>query len=39
MVTDEEVKNVEKLLDNRPFRRFDFKTPLRVQLENIACIS
>jgi IS30 family transposase len=39
MVTDEQVKRVEKLLNNRPVRKFDYKTPKQVLLEKIALIS
>jgi IS30 family transposase len=39
MVTDGEVKRVERLLNIRPVRKFDYKTPKQVLLEKIALIS
>jgi IS30 family transposase len=39
MVTDGQVKRVERLLNNRPVRKFDYKTPKQVLLEKIALIS
>ncbi len=39
LVTDGQVKSVERLLNNRPVRKFDYKTPKQVLLEKIALIS
>ena len=39
MVTSEQVKRVEQLLNNRPVRIFNYKTPNQVLLEKIALIS
>ena len=39
MVTSEQVKRVEQLLNNRPVRKFNYKTPNQVLLEKIALIS
>jgi IS30 family transposase len=38
-VTSEQVKRVERLLNNRPVRKFNYKTPNQVLLEKIALIS
>ena len=38
-VTDEQVKRVEKYLNNRPVRKFNYKTPNQVLLEKIALIT
>ena len=39
MVTDDQVRRVEKLLNNRPVRKFNYKTPNQVLLEKIALIT
>jgi IS30 family transposase len=39
MVTDDQVKLVERLLNNRPIRKFNYKTPNQVLLEKIALIT
>jgi IS30 family transposase len=39
IVTSEQVKRVERLLNNRPVRKFNYKTPNQVLLEKIALIS
>ncbi len=39
MVTDGQVKRVERLLNKRPVRKFDYKTPKQVLLEKIALIT
>ena len=39
IVTSDEVKCVEELLNNRPVRKFNYKTPNQVLLEKIALIS
>jgi IS30 family transposase len=39
MVTDDQVKRVERLLNNRPVRKFNYKTPNQVLLEKIALIT
>ena len=39
MVTDDQVKRVERLLNNRPVRKFNYKTPNQVLLERIALIT
>ncbi|MBM3455156.1 MAG: IS30 family transposase [Bacteroidetes bacterium] len=39
IVTDEQVKRVERLLNNRPVRKFNYKTPNQVLLEKIALIT
>lgn len=38
-VTDDQVKSVERLLNNRPVRKFNYKTPNQVLLEKIALIT
>jgi IS30 family transposase len=38
-VTDDQVKRVERLLNNRPVRKFNYKTPNQVLLEKIALIN
>ena len=38
-VTDEQVKRIEKYLNDRPVRKFKFKTPKQVLLEKIALIT
>jgi len=39
MVTNDQVKRVESLLNNRPVRKFNYKIPNQVLLEKIALIS
>lgn len=39
IVTNEQVKGVERLLNDRPVRKFNYKTPNQVLLEKIALIS
>jgi IS30 family transposase len=39
LIQNEQVKRVEQLLNNRPFRKFNYKTPNQVLLEKIALIS
>lgn len=39
IVTDDQVKRVERLLNNRPVRKFNYKTPNQVLLEKIALIT
>lgn len=39
IVTNEQVKQVEQLLNNRPVRKFNYKTPNQVLLEKIALIT
>lgn len=39
MVTNEQVKRVERFLNNRPIRKFNYKTPNQVLLQKIALIS
>jgi IS30 family transposase len=39
MVTSDQVKRVERLLNNRPVRKFNYKNPNQVILEKIALIS
>ena len=39
VVTNEQVKRVEQLLNNRPVRKFNYKTPNQVLLEKIALIT
>jgi IS30 family transposase len=39
IVTSDEVKRVEQLLNNRPVRKFNYKTPNQVLLEKIALIT
>jgi IS30 family transposase len=39
LVTDAEVKHVERLLNDRPVRKFNYKTPNQVLREKIALIS
>jgi IS30 family transposase len=39
MVTDDQVKRVERLLNNRPIRKFNYKTTNQVLLEKIALIT
>ena len=39
MVTNDQVKRVESLLNNRPVRKFNYKTPNQVLLEKTALIS
>ena len=39
MVTSDQVKRVERLLNNRPVRKLNYKTPNHVLLEKIALIS
>jgi IS30 family transposase len=39
IVTSEQVKRVERLLNNRPVRKFNYKTPNQVLLEKIALIT
>ena len=39
IVTTEQVKRVEHLLNNRPVRKFNYKTPNQVLLEKIALIT
>jgi IS30 family transposase len=39
IVTSDEVKCVEELLNNRPVRKFNYKTPNQVLLEKIALIT
>jgi IS30 family transposase len=39
MVTSDQVKRVERLLNNRPVRKFHYKTPNQVLLEKIALIT
>jgi IS30 family transposase len=39
MVTSDQVKRVERLLNNRPVRKFNYKTPNQVLLEKIALIT
>jgi len=38
-ITNEQVKNVEQLLNDRPVRKFNYKTPKQVLLEKIALIT
>ena len=38
-ITDEQVNRVEKYLNNRPVRKFNYKTPNQVLLEKIALIT
>lgn len=38
-ITNKQVKNVEQLLNDRPFRKFNYKTPKQVLLEKIALIT
>jgi IS30 family transposase len=38
-VNQDQVKQVEKLLNNRPVRRFNYKTPIQVRQEKIALIN
>lgn len=38
-VTNEEIKTVETLLNNRPVRKFNYKTPNQVLLQKIALIT
>ena len=38
IVTDDQVKRVERLLNNRPVRKFNYKTPNQVLIEKIALI-
>jgi IS30 family transposase len=38
-VTDEQVKRVEKYLNDRPIRKFNYKTPKQVLLEKIVLIT
>lgn len=38
-VTSEQIKDVERLLNNRPVRKFNYKTPKQVLLEKIALIT
>lgn len=39
IVTDDQVKRVERFLNNRPVRKFNYKTPNQVLLEKIALIT
>jgi IS30 family transposase len=39
IVTSDEVKRVEQLLNNRPVRKFNYKTPNQVLLQKIALIT
>jgi IS30 family transposase len=39
IVTDDQVKRVERLLNNRPVRKSIYKTPNQVLLEKIALIT
>ena len=39
IVTDDQVKRVERLLNKRPVRKFNYKTPNQVLLEKIALIT
>ena len=39
IVTSEQVKRVERLLNNRPVRKFNYKIPNQVLVEKIALIS
>ena len=39
IVTNDQVKLVERLLNNRPVRKFNYKTPNQVLLEKIALIT
>ena len=39
MVTSDQIKRVERLLNNRPVRKFNYKTPNQVLLEKIALIN
>ena len=39
IITREQVKRVERLLNNRPVRKFNYKTPNQVLLEKVALIS
>lgn len=39
IVTDELVKRIEKYLNDRPVRKFNYKTPKQVLLEKIALIT
>ena len=39
ILTTDQVKRVEKLLNNRPVRKFNYKTPNQVLQEKIAIIS
>jgi IS30 family transposase len=39
IVTENQVKRVERLLNNRPVRKFNYKTPNQVLLEKIALIT
>jgi IS30 family transposase len=39
IVTSDQVKRVERLLNNRPVRKFNYKTPNQVLLEKIALIT
>jgi IS30 family transposase len=39
IVTDDQVKRVERLLNNRPVRKFNYKTPNQVLLEKNALIT
>lgn len=38
-ITNKQVKNFEQLLNDRPFRKFNYKTPKQVLLEKIALIT
>ena len=38
-LTNDQVKRVERLLNNRPVRKFNYKTPNQVLQEKIALIS
>ncbi len=38
-VTDEQVKRVEKYLNDRPVRKFKYKTPNQMLIEKIAFIT
>ena len=38
-VTNEEIKTVETLLNNRPVRKFNYKTPNQVLQQKIALIT
>ena len=39
MVTEKEVQRVESLLNNRPIRKYKYKTPNQVLLERIALMN
>ena len=39
MVTSDQVKRVERLLNNRPVRKFNYKTPNQVLLEKFSLIT